>query len=83
VVLPPELLAEVDRLVGPRRRSQFFVEAVSEKLAKLKLRQVAQKVAGSLAESDTPLWTSPEVASRWVHDARLVDDDRRTAAAEQ
>jgi hypothetical protein len=79
VVLPPDLLAEIDRLVGPRRRSQFFVEAVSEKLAKMKLAEVAQRAAGSLADAETPLWSSPEAASRWVHNGRLTDDRRQTA----
>jgi hypothetical protein len=83
VVLPPELLAEIDRLVGPRRRSQFFVEAVSEKLARLKLSEVAQRVAGSLADADTPLWGTPEAASRWVHTTRLADDERRAAKTDE
>lgn len=52
VVLPPELIAEVDQLVGHRRRSQFFLEAAAEKLARLKLARSAAKVAGGL----TPLW---------------------------
>ena len=83
VVLPPDLLAEVDRLVGPRRRSQFFVDAVSEKLARLKLTEVARRAAGSLSDSDTPLWGSPEVASRWVHTTRLADHDRRAVRTEE
>jgi hypothetical protein len=83
VVLPPELLAAIDHLVGPRRRSQFFVEAVSEKLARLKLSEVAQRAAGSLAEADTPLWDSPEAASRWVHSTRLEDAKKRAAKAEE
>jgi hypothetical protein len=79
VVLPPDLLAEIDRLVGPRRRSQFFVDAVTEKLARLKLAEIAQRAAGSLADAETPLWRSPEAASDWVHNSRLADDQTRAA----
>ena len=83
VLLPPELLAEVDRLVGPRRRSQFFVEAVSEKVARLKLSEVAQRAAGSLVDADTPFWGTPEAASRWVHETRRADDEGSASSAQE
>ena len=83
VVLPPELLEEVDRLVGPRKRSQFFVDAVSEKLARLRLAEVAQRAAGSLADAETPLWESPEAVSQWVRTSRLADDERSAASTRE
>ena len=83
VVLPPELLAEIDRRVGPRRRSQFFVDAVTEKLARLRLAEVARRAAGSLAEVGPPSWDNPEEASRSVHAPRLADDVRRAAKSEE
>lgn len=81
MVPPPELVAEVNRLVGPRRRSQFFLDAAAENLARLKLAQSAAKAAGSLAEVDTPEWESPEAASAWVRATRRGDDDHRRARA--
>lgn len=79
MVLPPELVAEVDRLVGPRRRSQFFLEAAAERLARLKLAQSAARAAGSLAGVSTPEWESPEAATAWVRATRRGDDERRHA----
>ena len=79
VVLPPDLVAEVDRLVGPRRRSQFFAEAAVEKLGRLKLAETAARAAGSLAEVATPNWESSEEAAAWVRSSRRTDDQRRAA----
>jgi metal-responsive CopG/Arc/MetJ family transcriptional regulator len=79
VVLPPELVEEVDRRVGPRRRSQFFADAAVEKLARLKLAEAAQKAAGSLANVATPGWETPESTANWVRSSRQKDDERRSA----
>ena len=79
VVLSPDLIAEVDRLVGPRRRSQFFADAAVEKLARLKLADAATRAAGSLAEVPTPNWDSPEAAATWVSSSRRTADDQRAA----
>jgi metal-responsive CopG/Arc/MetJ family transcriptional regulator len=76
VVLPPELVDEVDRLVGQRRRSQFFTEAAREKLARVRLVAAAHKAAGSLADVPTPEWESSEAAARWVRRSRRADDRR-------
>ena len=79
VVLPPDLVDEVDRRVGPRRRSQFFADAAVEKLARLRLAEAAEQAAGSLADLPTPGWETPESAASWVHSSRRHDDERRTA----
>ena len=36
-IAPKELIEEVDKLVGPRRRSEFLTEATAEKLKREKL----------------------------------------------
>ena len=77
VVISPELVEEVDRLVGPRRRSHFFEEAVHEKVARLKLAEAARKAAGSLADSPIQGWETSESAAEWVHHARRADKDRQ------
>ena len=70
IVVPVEVLQEVDALVGPRRRSEFFISAVREKLERERLRRLAHQVAGSLKDSETPGWETPEAASAWVRDLR-------------
>jgi hypothetical protein len=76
VVVPEDLLAEVDRLIGPRRRSQFFVDAVAEKVARIKLADVAAKAAGALKEVSIPDWNTAEKARNWVRGSRQADEQR-------
>jgi len=54
VLIPDDLLRELDALVGPRRRSEFFVEAAREKVARERLRRVAHAMAGSLRDEAIP-----------------------------
>jgi metal-responsive CopG/Arc/MetJ family transcriptional regulator len=77
VVLPPALVEEVDRRVGPRRRSQFMADAVVEKLARLRLAETALAAAGSLSDVPIPAWETSESAAEWVHSSRRKDTERR------
>ncbi len=70
VVLPDELLRNVDARVGQRRRSEFIQEAIEEKLTRLSRVEAFEHVVGSLKDSDTPDWESPEAVAQWVHDLR-------------
>lgn len=80
VIIPETLLHEVDALVGPRRRSEFFVEAAREKVTREKLRHVAHDLAGSLRKVETPGWETPEAASEWVRQLRQENDERTFSA---
>ena len=46
IVFPQELLRELDRVVEERKRSEFVVEAVQEKLQRVRLEQSLAGVAG-------------------------------------
>jgi hypothetical protein len=76
VVVPQDLLKEVDALVGPRGRSEFFVGAAREKLARERLRKVAHEMVGSLKDRDIPGWETPESAAAWVQSLRTESDER-------
>jgi len=76
IVVPDELVREVDELVGTRRRSQFFEDAVREKVKRMKLLAAAEAAAGSLVDVDIPGWESSEAAANWVHCLRQADDKR-------
>lgn len=76
VVIPGDLLREVDALVGSRRRSEFFVEAAREKVARERLRRLAHKMAGALKDEHIPGWETPEAASAWVRSLRSEGDER-------
>jgi predicted transcriptional regulator len=74
IVLPREVVDEVDRLVGHRRRSQFMTEAVREKLRREKLAAALAVTAGVLKDADLPHWATPEATSAWVRELRQEDD---------
>lgn len=73
VVLPKELVEEVDRLVGQRKRSAFLTEAVSEKVARERRDRALARTAGFLAPGSHPEWASPEDVSAWVRELRAFD----------
>ena len=54
IVISRRLVEEVDQAIGRRRRSKFFAEAVSEKLARMRRSQLAREAGGSLAHVDIP-----------------------------
>lgn len=76
IVIPTELVHEVDRLVGARGRSQFFADAAAEKVARLRLLNASAKAAGSLRNVNIPEWETPEKASAWVARNRAAADAR-------
>lgn len=75
VVMPKDVVAEVDRLVGIRHRSEFVTEAVEEKLRRERLKEVAHRLGGSMAHSNTiPEWDTSESAAEWVRSLRREAD---------
>ena len=70
IVMPAELVEEIDDQVGPRRRSRFVQEAVEEKLRRQRRVEAFDGVVGSLKDVDIPGWETPEAAAQWVHDLR-------------
>ena len=79
IVLPQDLVQEIDSVVGPRGRSAFLVETARAELKKRRLL--------SFLESDEPAWsdeTHPELVSgtaAWVSDLRR-ESDRRASSVE-
>jgi Arc/MetJ-type ribon-helix-helix transcriptional regulator len=75
VLLPEDLVREIDALVGPRGRSAFLVETAREAVRRKKLLD--------FLSSDEPAWKDddhPELAegaAKWVRTLR-ADSDRAT-----
>lgn len=75
VLLPEDLLREIDALVGPRGRSSFLVETARNEVRRQKLLQ--------FLESKEPAWSDkdhPELkggAAEWVRKRRQADDTSR------
>ncbi|MDO8749862.1 MAG: ribbon-helix-helix domain-containing protein [Dehalococcoidia bacterium] len=76
LILPEEMVKEVDALVGKRKRSQFVGEAVREKLRRENLLAALAATAGILSAEDYPEWATSEEVAAWVHDMRQRDDER-------
>jgi hypothetical protein len=81
IVLPDDLIAEIDSLVGPRGRSAFLVETAQAELRRRKLL--------AFLRSDEPAWPThnhPELSSgsaAWVRRLRKQSDARLTAAPQK
>lgn len=76
IVLPDELLAELDELIEPRRRSEFITEAVRDKVKNLRQIRALRETAGILRDEQIPGWETPESTSEWVRKNRQQDDER-------
>ena len=78
VVLPAELIAEIDSEVGPRGRSAFLAEVAKAELRKRKLLAILR--------SDVPIWKDedhPELkdgSAAWVRSIRREWDARADRA---
>ncbi len=74
ILLPQDLVREIDAIVGPRGRSAFLVETAREAVRRKKLLQ--------FLESDVPAWKDadhPELAQGaevWVGDLREENEGR-------
>ena len=74
VVLPDELVQEVDRMVGPRKRSEFVERAVREELRRDRLDWALEHGAGILREDSPEYWSTPEKTIEWIRSMRGESD---------
>jgi len=79
IVMPGDLVAAIDALVGQRRRSQFIAETISAELRRRRLDAALAEMDGALADFDIPGWETPEAAAAWVRALRDGDEVPRTA----
>src|SRR5712671_1841119 len=76
VLLPQDLVKEIDSIVGPRGRSAFLVETAREAVRRKKLLR--------FLENDTPAWKDadhPELArgaGAWVQELRQESERNST-----
>lgn len=76
ILLPQELVGEIDAIVGPRKRSAFLVETARAEIRRRRLLQ--------FLESDEPAWKDkyhPELAkgsAAWVRKLRQEGQTRST-----
>ena len=73
VVVPEELIREVDRLSGKRKRSQFIVRAIKKEIQRLNYISAVRETAGIWEEEDHP--ELKDGSENWVR--KLRDEDKK------
>ena len=76
IVVPDDLVQEVDRVAGKRRRSRFIEEAIREKLSRQALGTALADTTGVLDPADYPEWDTDAKVAAWVESGRLADNVR-------
>lgn len=74
VVIPEDLLTEIDSLVGQRGRSAFLVEALRPEVQRRKLLAALHEAKGCWKSEDHPELKNG--ASAWVDQLRAENEDR-------
>lgn len=73
LLLPKDLVDEVDRYAGPRGRSRFVAEALIERLRRERLREAVERTAG--AWSSHPEFQTAEDVVAWVRARRAEETE--------
>jgi len=75
LLLPADLVAEVDAIAGPRGRSRYVTAALERQLRRD--RWYADAVATAGAWQDHPLFPTDESVAEWVRGLRAEETDPR------
>ncbi len=73
IVLPDDLLGDIDTLVGPRGRSAFLVDVLREEIRRRRLLQILSDPKPVWRDEDHP--ELAEGAAAWVR--KMRDEDLR------
>jgi metal-responsive CopG/Arc/MetJ family transcriptional regulator len=75
LLLPKDLVEELDRVAGPRNRSRFVAEAIRYRLKRERLRVAWEESFGILSAEDHPHWATSEMVVEWVRAMRAEETD--------
>ncbi len=73
LLLPEELVKDVDHFAGPRGRSRYVAEALEAKLRRDRLSEAIESTAG--VWKDHPLFPTDELVVEWVRAGRVQTRD--------
>jgi hypothetical protein len=71
LLLPRELVEEVDKYAGPRGRSRYVAEALAAKVKRDRMRSAFEGARGMWA--DHPLFPTAESVVEWVRQGRAEE----------
>jgi metal-responsive CopG/Arc/MetJ family transcriptional regulator len=75
LLLPKELVDEVDHFAGARGRSRYVAEALRARLKRDRLREMIEKTAGAWSVADYPEFATSEKVVEWVRARRAEVTD--------
>ena len=70
LVFPQDVLQEVDKIAGKRKRSFFIVQATREKLQRERFLSVLKETKGAWTDKSHPDLMKPEDVVRYVREKR-------------
>ena len=74
VILPIDVVADIDKLVGKRGRSAFLTEIAQREIKIRRQREVLRETAGAWKSEDHP--DLAQGAAAWVRQIRGLDNRR-------
>jgi hypothetical protein len=74
VILPVEVVADIDKLVGKRGRSAFITEVARDEILRWKQRNALRKSVGAWKDKDHPELKQGSAA--WVNQIRAESEER-------
>jgi metal-responsive CopG/Arc/MetJ family transcriptional regulator len=74
IVIPQQLVVEIDTLVGKRGRSAFLAQAAEKELMRLRQIKALESAAGSWKDADHPELKAG--AAKWVKKLRQEYEQR-------
>ncbi|MGM0366258.1 MAG: hypothetical protein ACQEP5_06930 [Actinomycetota bacterium] len=74
IVVSEELIKEVDRLTGKRKRSQFITRAIKKEIQRLSYIKAVRETSGTWEDSDHPEFS--DGSESWVRTLRDKDGKR-------
>ncbi|MCX5999481.1 MAG: hypothetical protein NTU41_07785 [Chloroflexi bacterium] len=80
IVLPLDLLENIDAMVGRRKRSKFIAEAAREKMAREKFLMAVEKAAGAWTDENHPDLLSDEDVRTYISESRDSYRERTTGS---
>lgn len=75
IVLPDELIEEIDEMVGKRKRSEYIADLIERDLRQKRKLELFNQMAGALKDVDVPGWETSESIVEWVRAQRRMGTD--------
>ncbi len=74
IIIEEDIVKEIDRLVGKKKRSSFISAAAKKELKRLKQLSLIKKLKGVWRDEDHPELTGKEGTYKWVRKIRDEDE---------